>query len=456
MAIPPAARELTRRRVLRYFAIGLAVDATVIASFATHPQWLEYFYSERFPLITTLIFAVFFLGLGVTYVNFVRLVWEEHALIRAVQNLLGTGEGRPTVSALLEGVRSSFVSLRIADMAEATAEGLRPSADTASDEVAAREEIHSGLAKYVTAILTMLGLVGTFLGLIIAIDGISEISNIENREAFIQGVKAALDGMGTAFSTSLAGIFGAVVLGFEQLMFHFAQVSYLSRLDRFSERYLEPCLGPATEVDVEDVLPGAGEIAAFTEAFRAWRGELERVQGDLSDGVSALVKSQGDLSSAVKDLAGSVGGEQQRLAELEEKLDELRWYVGRENATLLGLVGHVAAEEEGREALEGELPPDAGDADTAEELRRTNQLLGRIYGELGMAVRSATFKLEEGQTALNRNLARLIQRMESTAGTSAEQVHMLRTILGHVGKDEERLTGLLETLKRENRGGTGE
>ncbi len=456
MATPPAARELTRRRVLRYFAIGLVVDLTVILTFATHPAWLQYFYSDRFPLITQLIFAVFFLGLGVTYVNFVRLVREEQALIRAVRNLFGAPDGRPSAEALLDGVGPSFISLRMADMAEAAAEGTSAAVDTASEEVAAREEIHSGLAKYVTAILTMLGLVGTFLGLIIAIDGISEISQIEDREAFIHGVKAALDGMGTAFSTSLAGIFGAVVLGFEQLMFHFAQVSYLSRLDRFTERYLEPRLVPAAEDEVGDVLPGAGEIAAFTEAFREWRTELERVQGELSEGVSSLVTSQTDLTQAVEGLATSVGGEQGRLDELEEKLDELRWYVGRENATLIGLVGHVAAEEEGREAVEGELPPLVGDVDTAEELRRTNQLLGRIYGELGMAVRSATFKLEEGQTALNRNLARLIQRMESTAGTSAEQVHMLRTILGHVGKDEERLTGLLETLKRESRGGTGE
>jgi hypothetical protein len=461
MDIPPTAREIFRRRVLRYFMVGLVVDLTVILSFATHPAWLQYFYSERFPMITKLIFGVFFLGLGVTYVNFVRLVREEGALIRAARTFFTHISGQPDADPVrvADGLGSTFVGLRVADLAEAAAEGVDSPADAAGDEVAAREEIHSGLAKYVTAILTMLGLVGTFLGLIIAIDGISEISAIEDREAFVRGVKAALDGMGTAFATSLAGIFGAIVLGFEQLMFHFAQVSFLARLDRFTGRYLEPLFEQPGPTRVTDVLPGAGELAATTEALRAWRAELERVQADLSGGVRALVDSQTQLGGTVGELAAVVGAEGARLSELEEKLDELRWYVGRENATLLGLVGHVAGERSGPgdegQSVDPDAPPPASidpeRTDLAVEMHRTNDLLARIYGELGMAVRSATFKLEEGQATTNRKLAKLIQRIESTATSSAEQIHMLRTILGHVGKDDERLSSLLETLRSEAR-----
>jgi len=444
--------------VLRYFLVGLAVDATVIGTFATHPDWLLYFYSDRFPQITQLIFAVFFLGLGVTYVNFIRLVWEEHALIRAARRFFSSWYGEAANAdeelepdSLRLGLGRSFVGMRIADLIEASDEGLESPASAASDEVASREEIHSGLAKYVTAILTMLGLVGTFLGLIIAIEGISAISAIEDREAFIHGVKSALDGMSTAFSTSLAGIFGAVVLGFEQLMFHFAQVSFLSRLDRLTERYLEPLFVKPAEAG--DVLPGAGELGAFTEALRAWRIELQQVQGNLADGVEGLVSSQQQMAESVQELVSSMGTESERLDDLEKKLDELRWYVGRENATLLGLVGHVTSADDAQ-ALADEGSSDgaeavAGDADLALEVQRTNQLLGRIYGEIGMAVRSATFKLEEGQKSANRNLAKLIQRIESSAGSSAEQVQLLRTILSHVGKDDERMTSLLETLRKE-------
>jgi len=468
--VPPTAREILRRRVLRYFMVGLVVDLTVILTFATHPEWLQYFYSERFPMITKLIFGVFFLGLGVTYINFIRLVREEGALIRAARRFFADVAGQPDAdpTRVADGLGATFVALRVADLAEAAADGVDSPGDAAGDEVAAREEIHSGLAKYITAILTMLGLVGTFLGLIIAIDGISEISVIEDREAFIRGVKAALDGMGTAFATSLAGIFGAVVLGFEQLMFHFAQVSFLARLDRFTGRYLEPLFERPDPARVTDVLPGAGELAATTEALRAWRAELQRVQTDLSTGVQALVESQAALGDTVGELAAVVGAEGARLNELEEKLDELRWYVGRENATLLGLVGHVAGDTtargsgrsgqgggaDGPDDPEGPSPPatmDPDSTDLAAELHRTNDLLGRIYGELGMAVRSATFKLEEAQSTTNRKLAKLIQRIESTATSSAEQIHMLRTILGHVGKDDERLTSLLETLRSEAR-----
>ena len=458
--IPTTAREIVRRRVLRYFLMGVVVDATVIGTFATHPQWLMYFYSSRFPLLTELIFAVFFIGLAVTYFNFIRLVWEERALIRAARRFFARESGEQALAgeelepaSLQFGLGNSFVAMRIADLAEASAEGVASPASVASDEVAAREEIHGGLAKYVTAILTMLGLVGTFLGLIIAIEGISAISAIEDREAFVHGVKSALDGMSTAFSTSLAGIFGAVVLGFERLMFHFAQVSFLARLDRLTERYLEPLF--VEPGDGGDVLPGAGELNAFTEALRAWRLELERVQGEMAEGVEGLLSTQQELGGSIRQLADSIGSERDRLGDLEKKLDELRWYVGRENATLLGLVGHVASAEEAQALADPDAappeggPPAAGPDDLALEVQRTNQLLGRIYGEIGMAVRSATFKLEEGQNVTNRSLAKLIQRIESSAGSSAEQIQLLRTILGHVGKDDERMSRFLETLRQE-------
>ncbi len=478
--VPSTAAEIPKRRVLRYFLIGLVVDAIVIGSFATHPEWLQYFYSERFPLITRLIFAVFFLGLGVTYLNFIRLVWEEVQLVRAARNyfgkLAGQREADPTL--VLEGVREGFVTLRIADLAEPGGGDSQAANDAASEQVAAREEIHSGLAKYITAILTMLGLVGTFLGLIIAIQGISEVSNIEDKEAFLHGVKAALDGMGTAFSTSLAGIFGAVVLGFEQLMFHFAQVSFLSRLDRFADRYLAPLFGDeaAAAGEAVDVVPGAGELAAFTEAFRAWRGELGQVQDRLSAGVEQLVESQTALTGEVAEIVRHRAADEDRLAELERKLDELRWFVGKENATLLGLVGHVSAElgsgegaaagadpaagesaaGETGEAISPLTVPDGGgavEADLAAELRRTNQLLARIYAEMGMAIRSAAFKLEEGQTGINRSLAKLIQRLEGSSGSAVEQITLLRAILQHVSQDQERFTGILETLRRSHMAG---
>jgi len=67
-----------------------------------------------------------------------------------------------------------------------------------------------------------------------------------------------------------------------------------------------------------------------------------------------------------------------------------------------------------------------------------------------MAIRSAAFKLEEGQTGLNRSLARLIQRLEGSAGSSIEQITLLRTVLQHVSQDQERYSGLLETLRRDH------
>ena len=78
------APHLRARIALRYFALGVIVDAAVIGGFVTHPEWLAYFYAGQFPVLSRLIFGLFFFGLLVTYRNFVRLLVEERHLRKAV------------------------------------------------------------------------------------------------------------------------------------------------------------------------------------------------------------------------------------------------------------------------------------------------------------------------------------------------------------------------------------
>ncbi len=83
--------------------------------------------------------------------------------------------------------------------------------------------------RYVTGLLVFLGLLGTFWGLshtVTAISGV--ISNIDLQAGDIQdafktlkeGLKAPLTGMGTAFSSSLFGLFGSLVIGFIDVQYN--------------------------------------------------------------------------------------------------------------------------------------------------------------------------------------------------------------------------------------------
>lgn len=451
-------KRLRARVAPRFFAIGLAVDVSVIAFFVTHPEWVAYFYAAQFPVLSRLIFGVFFFGLGITYVNFVRLLWQERQL-RVAVDLVESGAVAPELVAALprSGIRDRIEGL-LARPEHAAA------GDPAGEQVQhAREETHAGWAKYITAVLTMLGLVGTFLGLMVAIDSIRGLTSLEDKEAFFAGVVGALDGMGTAFSTSLAGIFGAVVLGFEQLVFHFAQLSYLGRVQLLVERVL----GPQVEAR-EDAGGLAVELHRLREDLRSWRTDAASAGAELEAAARQLGGQSLVIAEAVTEVLERVQANDDRWREVSEELAGLRRLAADENQALLALAAHrVAAAPIDAASPEAVAPgaPAPADAEgaaegspstvvvsdgaTVAELRRSNDLLAHIYREMGMVLRQASGRLEMRQTEALQAIARVIQRMDAQATSGAEQVQMLRALLRYVNEDDRRLMGVVGVLREE-------
>ena len=477
---------LRARVALRYFLVGLSVDATVIGFFALNPEWLRWFYSERFPLLSQLIFFVFFAGLGITYTNFLRLLREERMLRRGVDLLIEGADARRLADELPpSGLRDRVIGL-LARPAQAE------KADPAGQEaLEAREETHAGWAKYITGVLTMLGLVGTFLGLMVAIDSIRGLTSLEDKQAFFQGVVGALDGMGTAFSTSLAGIFGAVVLGFEQLVFHFAQMSYLTRVQLLVERVLGPKVQPS------DSWGGvAVELHRFREDLRVWRTDLRSAGADLEGGARELARQTQLVGDSVLEVLSKMRDDDGRWREVSEELARLRRLAAEENQALLVLAGHrldglqttqdadstgvsegasSSATQESREHVPTGDPPQS-DADSSApasgsiesseerpgpggvaseslvaEMRRSNDLLAHIYREMGLVLRSASNRLELRQTEAMQSIARVLQRMDAQAASSAEQIHMLRALLRYINEDDRQLDSVMNMLRSEAR-----
>ncbi len=437
--------RLTRRVALRYFAVGVLVDATVITAFSTHPDWLAYFYSARFPVLSRLIFGVFFFGIAITYRNFVRLLAEESALRTAV---LAIREGA-TPQELRDRLRPSGTRDRIEGLLARPAHAGQ--ADPAGrDALEAREETHAGWAKYITAVLTMLGLVGTFLGLMVAIDSIRGLTDLQDKEAFFSGVVGALDGMGTAFSTSLAGIFGAVLLGFEQLVFHFAQLSYLSRLQLLVERVL----GPA----IEETGSAGGlaiEMHRLRGDLRGWRTDVGAAGAELEGAARELGGQVQAIADATLRVLDAVQTHDDRWREVSEELAGLRRVAVQENQSLLALAGHrVQGLEEAGEgaALAQEDVPEGLEermGGMLKELQRSNDLLSHIYREMGLVLRAAAQRSELRQTETLSAIARIMQRMDAQAASGAEQIALLKALLRYVHDDDRKLAGVMGILRDE-------
>ena len=94
--------------------------------------------------------------------------------------------------------------------------------------------------------LVFLGLLGTFWGLLITIDSVGTvitslgIGDEDSASMFLklkEGLKEPLNGMGTAFSSSLFGLSGSLILGFLDL--HYLKcVKMLPNHFEYSKKYL--------------------------------------------------------------------------------------------------------------------------------------------------------------------------------------------------------------------------
>ena len=100
---------------------------------------------------------------------------------------------------------------------------------SALDMIQTKMEDEREPIRYLTNTLVFLGLLGTFWGLILTVGGFAElISNLNfNDETVLQSMQAGLSrplgGMATAFTSSLLGLGGSLVIGFLGMQLNIAQ-----------------------------------------------------------------------------------------------------------------------------------------------------------------------------------------------------------------------------------------
>lgn len=110
------------------------------------------------------------------------------------------------------------------------------------DMVMIRFEDDCDSIRYITNTLIFLGLLGTFWGLIVTVGGFATlIGNLNlNDESVLQsmqvGLSQPLGGMATAFTSSLLGLGGSLVVGFLALQVNMAQGAILHELEEYLAR----------------------------------------------------------------------------------------------------------------------------------------------------------------------------------------------------------------------------
>ena len=206
------------------------------------------------------------------------------------------------------------------------------------DGVATRLDEGRETARYFIGLLVFLGLLGTFWGLLETVQSIGNvISGLTVQGDAVQdvferlksGLQAPLAGMGTAFSSSLFGLAGSLVLGYLALQAGQAQNRFYNDLEEWLSGQTRISSG-AVVGDGEQPVPAyiqalleqtADSLENLQRALQ--RGEESRIRAN--SGINELVERLGTLTDQMKaeqNLMVRLAESQMELAPVLTQIDE--------------------------------------------------------------------------------------------------------------------------------------
>ena len=194
------------------------------------------------------------------------------------------------------------------------------------DSVASRLDESRDVSRYLIGLLVFLGLLGTFWGLIGTIGSISIVIQSLDAgsngtgdvlSALKEGLSMPLSGMGQAFSSSLLGLSGSLILGFLDLQAGRAQNRFYMELENW--------LSSVTDVG-SDLAPALDAVSgASSDDMRALSDYLRKVSEEGGTGSQRSVAAMASLAEGIQGLVKNMRNEQQMLRDwIEAQQDEAK------------------------------------------------------------------------------------------------------------------------------------
>lgn len=369
------------RRVLFWIALFLLAVAGVGG--VLHQQLMDAFLAN--PVFNGLIVGVLLLGIVIN-VRQVVVLGPDASWLRAWQRgaeSLPPPPARGMLGSLGRTLQERGDNLQLSTLSmRALLDGIRSRLDESRD-----------LSRYFIGLLIFLGLLGTFWGLLDTLSGIGRvISGLSVGggdatalfEQLRTGLEEPLDGMGTAFSSSLFGLAGSLILGFVDLQTGHAQNRFyndieeqLSGLTRFGS-------GALSNVDTEHSVPSY--IQALLEQTAESLDRLQRLVARREEERRSAEENVATVTEQVGELAEQIRSEHRRMLNQARGQMELQPVLQRLADSL------------------GERGEDADGLD--ERLRSLDQTLHRLVEEMQTERTELASELRDEIRLLTRTVAR--------------------------------------------------
>jgi hypothetical protein len=268
------------------------------------------------------------------------------------------------------------------------------SARSILDSVATRIDEERDITRYITNLLIFLGLLGTFYGLATTIPAVVDTikslapsdgdGGVEVFNRLLTGLESQLGGMGTAFSSSLLGLAGSLVVGLLELFVTHGQ-------NRFY-RELEEWLNSITRFGFA---PGEGEAPSESSGATAWLAHMSEQMEAMSQ-----MFTQSDVSRAMVD---------ERLGQLADSVERLSRQIEAEGVSTPYLIRIAEGQQQMIAALEGQAEEGGAhvDAESRMRLRSIDVQLLRILEEMSAGRQESMSDLRADIAALTRAIRQL-------------------------------------------------
>jgi hypothetical protein len=204
------------------------------------------------------------------------------------------------------------------------------------DSISSRLDETRDISRYQVGLLIFLGLLGTFWGLLGTISSVGQVINelsvgegdlVTVFDQLKAGLAAPMAGMGTAFSSSLFGLAGSLVLGFLDLQAGQAQNSFYNDVEEW--------FSGLTRLSGAEPLLGASDVSipAYVQALLEQTAEnlegLQRSVARSEENQVAVHSGLVALTERLSALGDQIATEQALLARLISSQEELRPVLAR-------------------------------------------------------------------------------------------------------------------------------
>lgn len=269
---------------------------------------LTFFWAN--PFINSMIFFALFVGIFLSFRQIFRL-FPEVKWVNSLQDGSAANVRPPVLLAPVAGILRERIGEAVI-----TPSSMR----SILDSVGNRLDEAKDTSRYLTGLLVFLGLMGTFYGLLETVTSVAgvinalDVTSADSAALFgnlKDGLSAPLSGMGTAFSSSLFGLAGSLVLGFLDLQTSQAQNAFYT--------------------DLEDWMTSMTELDHPVSAMQANAGGPDMQA--MIDRIGTTMQNQNSSQNAIRAMAELARGIDGLVKHMRTEQDDLRKHINEQAET---------------------------------------------------------------------------------------------------------------------------